>query len=117
MERKKGLSQRVLVALVAVALFLALFLDDIIILFTMVHGGKGGAFPILVVIILLYILFFLALPALFNAGVGGVMFFRSLKEENPKSMKLFGVITVFQLSLFIIFSLVSIFLIGLLTGH
>ncbi len=118
MIKHKGIAQKILFALLAIALFCALFLDDIIILGTVLHGQGGGKFlPFFLICILIYILLFLALPALVNIAAGVWMLIRASKEEDGKSLRVFGAITAFQVLFFIILLLISVFLFSLLSAR
>ena len=115
MFRHNGIAQKLIIAVIAVAVFCALFLDDIIILGTVIRGHSGGGvFPVLLVCILIYIILFLALPALVNAAAGVWMLIRATKEEDSKSFKVFGALTAFHVFFFIILCLISACLMGLL---
>ncbi len=118
MIKHKGIAQKLLFALLAIALFCALFLDDIIILGAVIHGQGGGRFvPVFLICILIYIILFLALPALVNIAAGVWMLVRASKEEDPKSFRVFGAITVFHVLTFIILLLISVFLFSLLSAR
>ena len=106
--------------LAAILLFCFLFLDDIIIISTVLfnpgeNAVSGAAFPFFITCILVYIVVFLALPAIFSAVLSGTVILRSVLDRNGKSAGIFGIITVIELGIVFLLYLISNYLVGKIT--
>ena len=109
------IAKKLMIPFIAIVLFLIFFLDDILILGAVFHGGKaGGIVSAYILVILAYIVIFLAFPALLGAIFSGYMFIRSIQENEDTTAKAFAVIAGFQLLLVVFFSVLSGYLISVL---
>ena len=109
------IGKKLMLPLLALVLFLVLFLDDFLILGAVFQGGRaGGIVSAYILVILAYIVIFLAFPALLGAVFSGYMLIRSFKENEPSSLKAFGAVCAFQILLVIFFSVLSGYLISVL---
>ena len=115
MKLIQRLWKKILIFLIGLGVFLALFLDDIFILGAIIRGQRAeGAFGIYLGCAAAYVLLFLALPALIGLIFGACMLIRSVMESETGNAKAFGVLTAFQFVLFLLLFTLFIYLMYLL---